>query len=158
MSCLVRPWKLSYLLASGSASGRNAQRFDRFFMEKTWRNTAVDSDNANLMGRVRPRARVRNTPISENSFVGAALGAAMTGSRPVVELMFMDFAMVALDLISMRRPRSLYVWRPNQSTAGHPLSPGGIFMEKRSRPAFAKSGSVVRPHCRFKGDISLQCV
>lgn len=43
--------------------------------------------------------RIRETPISENGFVGAAVGAAMTGMRPVVELMFADFAYVAADSI-----------------------------------------------------------
>ncbi|MBC8160796.1 MAG: alpha-ketoacid dehydrogenase subunit beta [Roseiflexaceae bacterium] len=43
--------------------------------------------------------RVRETPISENGFVGAAVGASMTGMRPVVELMFADFAYVAADSI-----------------------------------------------------------
>ena len=41
--------------------------------------------------------RVRNTPISENGFVGVAVGAAMTGLRPVAELMFMDFITLAMD-------------------------------------------------------------
>jgi pyruvate dehydrogenase E1 component beta subunit len=43
--------------------------------------------------------RVRETPISESGFVGAALGAAITGWRPIAELMFMDFAFVAADAI-----------------------------------------------------------
>jgi len=41
--------------------------------------------------------RVRNTPISENSVVGVAVGAAMLGLRPVVEIMFMDFITLAID-------------------------------------------------------------
>lgn len=41
--------------------------------------------------------RVRNTPISEGSFVGIGVGAALLGSRPVVEMMFMDFLTLALD-------------------------------------------------------------
>lgn len=41
--------------------------------------------------------RVFDTPISEGAFVGAAIGAAMTGLRPVIELMFMDFSLVASD-------------------------------------------------------------
>jgi acetoin:2,6-dichlorophenolindophenol oxidoreductase subunit beta len=41
--------------------------------------------------------RVRDTPICEATIVGAALGAAMTGLRPVVEVMFMDFMTLAMD-------------------------------------------------------------
>jgi len=44
--------------------------------------------------------RVVNTPISENSTVGAAVGAAMLGMRPVVEIMFMDFVLLAFDQIA----------------------------------------------------------
>lgn len=43
--------------------------------------------------------RVLNTPISENGVVGVAVGAAMTGLRPVVEIMFMDFITLAMDQI-----------------------------------------------------------
>lgn len=43
--------------------------------------------------------RVRDTPISEQAFIGAALGAAITGLRPVAELMFADFIPVAMDQI-----------------------------------------------------------
>lgn len=41
--------------------------------------------------------RVLDTPISEAGFVGLAVGAAMTGKRPIVEIMFIDFALVAAD-------------------------------------------------------------
>ncbi len=41
--------------------------------------------------------RILETPISENSFTGVAVGAAMLGLRPVVEIMFMDFLALALD-------------------------------------------------------------
>ncbi|MBN1257111.1 MAG: dehydrogenase E1 component subunit alpha/beta, partial [Planctomycetes bacterium] len=43
------------------------------------------------------KQRVRNTPISENTIVGCGTGAAMTGLRPVVEIMFMDFLLLAMD-------------------------------------------------------------
>jgi pyruvate/2-oxoglutarate/acetoin dehydrogenase E1 component len=43
--------------------------------------------------------RVRNTPISETAIVGAALGAALLGMRPVAELMYVDFSAVAMDQI-----------------------------------------------------------
>lgn len=42
-------------------------------------------------------ARVFDTPIAENAMLGAAVGAAMTGMRPIVEIMWADFLLVALD-------------------------------------------------------------
>jgi pyruvate/2-oxoglutarate/acetoin dehydrogenase E1 component len=43
--------------------------------------------------------RVRDTPISENTIVGIAVGAAMTGLRPIVEIMTVNFSLLALDQI-----------------------------------------------------------
>ncbi len=43
--------------------------------------------------------RVRDTPISENSFVGLGVGAALAGLRPVVEIMTVNFALLAMDAI-----------------------------------------------------------
>jgi pyruvate/2-oxoglutarate/acetoin dehydrogenase E1 component len=44
--------------------------------------------------------RVRNTPISENTIIGAATGAALVGLRPVAEIMFIDFSGLAMDQIA----------------------------------------------------------
>ena len=49
--------------------------------------------------------RVIDTPIAENGFCGMALGMAMTGMRPVVEIMFSDFLPTAYDAIAMEMPR-----------------------------------------------------
>jgi pyruvate/2-oxoglutarate/acetoin dehydrogenase E1 component len=43
--------------------------------------------------------RVLNTPISEDAMVGTAIGAAMEGMRPIVEMQFADFSSVALNQI-----------------------------------------------------------
>src|SRR4051794_4838445 len=43
--------------------------------------------------------RVRDTPISENTIVGMGVGAAMTGLRPIVELMTVNFSLLAMDQI-----------------------------------------------------------
>jgi pyruvate dehydrogenase E1 component beta subunit len=51
-----------------------------------------------LLREFGPR-RVRDTPIAEEGFVGAAIGAAMLGLRPVVELMTINFSLLALDQI-----------------------------------------------------------
>ena len=45
------------------------------------------------------QARVRSTPISEQAIVGAAIGAAIAGMRPVAEIMLMNFTTVAMDMI-----------------------------------------------------------
>ena len=44
-------------------------------------------------------ARVRDTPLSESSFVGAGIGAALGGMRPIVEVMTVNFSLLALDQI-----------------------------------------------------------
>lgn len=52
--------------------------------------------------------RVRDTPISETAFVGAAVGAAQDGMRPVVELMFVDFFGVCFDAIYNLMAKNTY--------------------------------------------------
>jgi len=54
--------------------------------------------------------RVRNTPISESAFVGAGVGAATAGLRPVVELMYMDFTYVAMDQILNQAAKIRYMF------------------------------------------------
>ena len=49
--------------------------------------------------------RVKNTPICENGFVGVAIGMAVTGLRPVVEIMFSDFLPTAGDAIVKELPK-----------------------------------------------------
>lgn len=53
--------------------------------------------------------RVKDTPISENSFTGLGLGAALTGLRPIVEIMFGDFLMLALDQIGNQTAKIRYM-------------------------------------------------
>lgn len=53
---------------------------------------------AGLLAEFGPE-RVRNTPISEAAIVGAALGSALVGMRPVAELMYIDFCAIAMDQI-----------------------------------------------------------
>lgn len=53
---------------------------------------------AGLLGEFGPK-RVRDTPIAEEGFVGAAIGAAMLGLRPIVEIMTINFSLLALDQI-----------------------------------------------------------
>src|SRR5438874_2006910 len=76
--------------------------------------------------------RVRDTPISENTIVGMGVGAAMTGLRPVVELMTINFALLALDQIVNHAAHIRYMFGGQVSVplvirmpqgAGHQLGP-----------------------------------
>ncbi len=53
--------------------------------------------------------RVRDTPISEQAILGAAVGAAMTGLRPIAEIMFSDFFAVCWDLIANEMAKIRYM-------------------------------------------------
>jgi acetoin:2,6-dichlorophenolindophenol oxidoreductase subunit beta len=53
--------------------------------------------------------RVRDTPISEQAILGAAMGAAMTGLRPIAEIMFSDFVAVCFDYIANEFPKLRYM-------------------------------------------------
>jgi len=53
--------------------------------------------------------RVRDTPISEQAIIGAAMGAAMTGLRPIAELMFSDFFGVAWDMVANQVAKTRYM-------------------------------------------------
>ena len=55
------------------------------------------------------RVRVRDTPISEQAILGAAMGAAMTGLKPIAEIMFSDFLAVCFDYIANEIPKSRYM-------------------------------------------------
>jgi pyruvate dehydrogenase E1 component beta subunit len=60
------------------------------------------------------RERVRNTPISESTVAGIAVGAAQAGHRPIVEIMFIDFITLALDQLA------------NQGAKAHFMSGGQL--------------------------------
>jgi pyruvate/2-oxoglutarate/acetoin dehydrogenase E1 component len=78
--------------------------------------TGTDDAYGGIMGVTRGlvgefgRARVIDTPITESALVGMAVGAAMTGLRPVAELMFVDFLGVCLDQILNQAAKFRYMF------------------------------------------------
>ena len=54
--------------------------------------------------------RIKDTPIAENAIVGAAIGAAMVGTRPIAELMTINFAFSAMDYIVNQAPKLRYMF------------------------------------------------
>lgn len=69
--------------------------------------------------------RVRDTPISELGIVGAGVGAAMAGYRPVIEIMFMDFIMLAMDPLINQAAKLRYMLGGQLSVPMVVRTPGG---------------------------------
>jgi pyruvate/2-oxoglutarate/acetoin dehydrogenase E1 component len=84
--------------------------------------TGVDDAYGGIMGVTRGlegefgRERVIDTPITESAIVGMAAGAALTGLRPVAELMFVDFIGVCLDQILNQVAKFRYMFGGNVKT------------------------------------------
>jgi pyruvate dehydrogenase E1 component beta subunit len=92
--------KMTYREAARSAL-REALRSDpRVFLmgEDVGRYGGAFAVSHGLLDEFGPE-RVRDTPLSENTFVGAGIGAALGGLRPIVEVMTVNFSLLALDQI-----------------------------------------------------------
>lgn len=103
--------KLSYMLAIREALQQEMRR-DRMVVllgEDVARHGGGFGVSAELWEEFGDR-QVRNTPISENTVAGLALGAAMTGVRPIVEFMFMDFSALAMDQICNEAAKVHYMY------------------------------------------------
>lgn len=90
-----------------------AQEMDRdpsvyFIGEDVAAAGGVFKTTEGLLERFGPR-RVRDTPISEQAIIGAVMGAAMNGLRPVAEIMFSDFFAVCWDLIANQIAKTRYM-------------------------------------------------
>ncbi|HMA75040.1 MAG TPA: alpha-ketoacid dehydrogenase subunit beta [Xanthobacteraceae bacterium] len=79
-----------------------------FFGEDVAKAGGVFKTTVGLYEQFGPK-RVRDTPISEQAIMGAAMGAAMTGLKPIVEIMFSDFFAVCFDYIANEFPKSRYM-------------------------------------------------
>lgn len=91
---------LSYREAVSAAIAQEMRRDDTvvFLGEDIAAAGGVFKTTEGLLAEFGP-LRVRDTPISEQAIVGAAMGAAMTGLRPIAEIMFSDFFAVCWDLV-----------------------------------------------------------
>jgi len=93
--------ELSYQEAIREALREELLRDERVFLmgEDIGKHGGAFGVTRTLFDQFGPE-RVRNTPISENTIVGAATGAALVGMRPVAEIMFVDFSGLAMDQIA----------------------------------------------------------
>ncbi len=69
--------------------------------------------------------RIRNTPISESAVIGLGIGAALTGLRPVVEIMFMDFMACCMDQIVNQAAKMKYMFGGKMSVPMVVRTPAG---------------------------------
>jgi pyruvate/2-oxoglutarate/acetoin dehydrogenase E1 component len=79
-----------------------------FFGEDVAKPGGVFKATVGLIDQFGPK-RVRDCPISEQAILGAAMGAAMTGLKPIAEIMFSDFIAVCFDYIANEFPKSRYM-------------------------------------------------
>ncbi len=92
--------KTTYREAMRAAIREAMQRDDRVFLmgEDVGRYGGCFAVSLGLLEEFGPE-RIRDTPLSESGFVGAGIGAAMAGMRPIVEIMTVNFSLLALDQI-----------------------------------------------------------
>jgi pyruvate/2-oxoglutarate/acetoin dehydrogenase E1 component len=92
--------KLTFAKAMAEAIATEMDRDPTVFVlgEDVGSYGGIFSSTTGLLDRFGPD-RVMDTPISETAFIGAAIGAATEGQRPIVELMFVDFFGVCMDQI-----------------------------------------------------------
>ncbi|MDA1325879.1 MAG: alpha-ketoacid dehydrogenase subunit beta [Proteobacteria bacterium] len=102
--------ELTYREAVAAGIAQEMARDDRvvFLGEDIAAAGGVFKATVGLLDQFGP-LRVRDTPISEQAILGAAMGAAMTGLRPIAEIMFSDFLAVCWDMVANQIAKSRYM-------------------------------------------------
>ena len=102
--------KLKYAEALNEAMDEEMARDDTVFLvgEDVDLYGGVYNLSTNLLEKHGAK-RVVGTPISEQGFVGLCVGAAMAGLRPIVEIMYMDFIMLAMDQLANQMAKLRYM-------------------------------------------------
>lgn len=102
--------EMTYRKAVGEGIAREMRRDDRVFLigEDVAAAGGVFKTTEGLIDEFGDQ-RVRDTPISEEAIVGAVMGAAMTGLRPVGELMFSDFFATCWDIVANQIAKTRYM-------------------------------------------------
>ncbi len=102
--------ELSYRDAVAAGIAQEMERDSRVYLigEDVGAAGGVFKATVGLFERFGPQ-RVRDTPISEQAIVGIAMGAAMTGLRPIAEIMFSDFLATCWDMIANQVAKTRYM-------------------------------------------------
>lgn len=102
--------ELTYREAVADGIAQEMERDDNvvFLGEDIAAAGGVFKSTQGLLDRFGPK-RVKDTPISEQAILGAAMGAAMTGLRPIAEVMFSDFLAVCWDIVANQIAKTRYM-------------------------------------------------
>ncbi len=102
--------KLTMAAAIAEAIGQEMERDPEVFVmgEDVGKYGGIFGATGGLLARF-GRDRIMDTPISETGFIGAAVGAAAEGMRPIAELMFVDFFGVCMDMIYNHMAKNTYM-------------------------------------------------
>ena len=102
--------KLTMAAAIAEAIGQEMERDPEVFAmgEDIGKYGGIFGATGGLLARF-GRDRIMDTPISETGFIGAAIGAAAEGMRPIAELMFVDFFGVCMDMIYNHLAKNTYM-------------------------------------------------
>jgi pyruvate dehydrogenase E1 component beta subunit len=102
--------ELTYREAVAAGIAQEMERDQRvvFLGEDLAAAGGVFKTTVGLLEKFGPK-RVRDTPISEQAIIGAAMGAAMTGLRPIAEIMFSDFLAVCWDQVANQIAKTRYM-------------------------------------------------
>ena len=110
MAVATKERTLTMAQAISEAIGQEMDRDERVFVmgEDIGSYGGIFSATGGLLDRFGPE-RIMDTPISEAGFIGAAIGAAAQGLRPIAELMFVDFFGVCMDQIYNHLAKNTYM-------------------------------------------------
>jgi pyruvate dehydrogenase E1 component beta subunit len=118
--------EISYSEAIRQAMWQEMKRDERVFLmgEDIGRYGGAFGVSHGMLDEFGPE-RIRETPISEPSFIGAGIGAALLGMRPIVEIMFMDFTLLTLDQIANQAAKMHYMFGGRATVPMVIRMPGG---------------------------------
>jgi 2-oxoisovalerate dehydrogenase E1 component beta subunit len=118
---------MTYIEAIRQGIWEEMERDDRVFMlgEDIGAYGGAFKLSAGMQEHFGPN-RIVDTPLAENAFVGAAIGAAMMGLRPIVEMQFADFISTCYDLIVNYAAKSRYRWGAGVPIVIRGPSGGGV--------------------------------
>ena len=118
--------EITYLEAIRQTLWQEMERDERVFLigEDIGRYGGAFGVTHGMLDKFGPE-RIRETPISENSIIAAAVGASLLGMRPVAEIMFMDFIFLALDQLANQAAKMHFMFGGKANVPIVVRMPGG---------------------------------